>query len=164
MASAGRRIGWHPKSRRIWGTVWSRQTDGPVGGFFCSYLTHLAKKTNPWEVLQGTSWRIIWTSGHCCLKSCSYSASRFLDVGTIWNFDVRKALRSRQDPVEVDKENLKPLNVKKQTWWIGPVRYAWVPRMLWPRMHDCSASSFLGNTCDDRGIHVANSIVRKQIN
>jgi len=47
---------------------------------------------------------------------CSYPAPPFSDVGSIWNSDAdaRKVSRSRPDPVEVDGENAKPPNVKKQ--------------------------------------------------
>ena len=50
------------------------------------------------------------------LECCSDSAPRFSDVGTVSNFDAKKASQPRRDPVEVDKENMKPpnANVKKQ--------------------------------------------------
>jgi serine/threonine protein kinase len=60
----------------------------------------------------------------------SYSTPQCSDVGTIWDFDARKALRPRRDPVEVDGENTKPPNAKKQRLDGWPVPYAWVPRML----------------------------------
>ena len=44
------------------------------------------------------------------LEWCNDSAPRFSDVGTIWNFDAKKASQPRRDPVEVDKENMKPPN------------------------------------------------------
>ena len=48
------------------------------------------------------------------VKWHSYLAPLSSDVGTVWDFNARKALRPRRDPVEVDGENMKPPNAKKQ--------------------------------------------------
>jgi serine/threonine protein kinase len=44
----------------------------------------------------------------------SYLAARHSDVGNVWNADIRKAWRPRQDSMEVDGEDAKPPNAKKQ--------------------------------------------------
>ena len=48
------------------------------------------------------------------LESFNDSAPRFSDVATVWNFAAKMTSRPRWDAVELDKENVKPPNVKKQ--------------------------------------------------
>ena len=48
------------------------------------------------------------------LEWCNDSAPLLPDVGTVGKFDAKKASQPRRDPVEVDKENMKPPDAKKQ--------------------------------------------------
>ena len=47
-------------------------------------------------------------------RNYCFSAPPLSDIRTLWNFDARRASRPRRNPVEVDEENLKPPNMKKQ--------------------------------------------------
>jgi serine/threonine protein kinase len=70
--------------------------DGSLRAFGRTLLEH-----NPMQRPSLLEWR-------------SYLAPLSSDVGTVWDFDARKALRPRRDPVEVDGENMKPPDAKRQ--------------------------------------------------